>query len=751
MPLAGRADLHAKLTPQRGQAVEATLNGAGLATGNGSGRITLGQLTANARIVDVLGTPSGSGEATLSGVAFGGGNIAKASLKLDNAGPGRFAFRADAAGTIRSPLTVAFGGTAGLTPRTGAFDLQLARLNGTFGTDKFQLTRALNVSAHGNDIAMSGLALTYGRGRLSGDASRRGSVLSLQLTGRDLDLAALGKLAGRNELGGTVAFDANVGGSLGAPQGRFTLTGTGLRMVLPKQRMPSLGLNLDGTWNGRDLGFNGHVSGLKGTALTLSGNAPVVLTQSPFGISLPPQGRLALRVQGSGDLANMADLLPIGEDSLSGKFSLDGGVAGTLAAPSASGHLTISDGRYANFATGAVLTNLRADISGDRDRVTVREFSAKDSGSGALDARGSVSLTGTAPSADLTATLQNFRILGRDEGVLTAGGNITIAGPIASPKITGQLTTGEGDLRIPDNLPPSVTKLQVVEVNSREVRTRAEPLHTPAHRVVAKSKSSKPVPVKASAPAVPAIVDMKIGLPGKIFVRGRGLDSEWRGKFALTGTSDAPKIAGGLEVVRGTFDILGKTFKVTQGRISFDGATTLDPTLDIVAEILAADVVARVLVTGSASAPKITITSTPTMPKEQILSYVLFNRPNTQITAAEGIQVAQAAATLAGGGPGVLDRLRGRVGLDRLVLGSSTGATTSSSLNPAAGGSNTSGTSVSGGKYLAEGVYVGATQGLTPQSSKVVVEIEVRPRVTVEGDFSQKGSTGLGLNYKYDY
>jgi translocation and assembly module TamB len=75
----------------------------------------------------------------------------------------------------------------------------------------------------------------------------------------------------------------------------------------------------------------------------------------------------------------------------------------------------------------------------------------------------------------------------------------------------------------------------------------------------------------------------------------------------------------------------------------------------------------------------------------------------------------------------------------------------SSNLNPASGGSATSGTAISGGKYVAEGVYVGATQGLTPQSSKVIVEIEVRPRVTVQGDFSQSGASGLGLNYKYDY
>ena len=405
------------------------------------------------------------------------------------------------------------------------------------------------------------------------------------------------------------------------------------------------------------------------------------------------------------------------------------------------GHLTITDGRYANFATGAVLTHLRADISGDRDRVTVREFSAGDTGSGTLSAIGSVVLTGASPTADLTATLNNFRILGRDDAVLTGSGSVAIAGSVASPKVTAQLTTGQGDLGIPDSLPPSVTRLQVVEINSR----------APPHPRTARAATTAAAPAKAIPPAVPATLDIKIALPGQIFVRGRGLDSEWRGKLAVAGTSAAPQILGSLEVVRGTFDILGKTFKVTRGTISFDGAKTLDPTIDIVTEVVANDIVAQVLVSGNASAPKIRMSSIPAMPQEQILSYVLFGRASTQITAAEGIQVAQAAAALAGGGSGMLDKLRGGLGLDRLILGSSQSGNASSNLNPAAGGSHTGGTSVSGGKYLADGVYVGASQGLTPQSSKVIVEIEVRPRVTVQGDFSQAGGSGLGLNYKYDY
>ena len=383
--------------------------------------------------------------------------------------------------------------------------------------------------------------------------------------------------------------------------------------------------------------------------------------------------------------------------------------------------------------TGAVLTGMKLDLVGDRDRLTVREFSAGDTASGSLAAQGSVVLAGAGPTADISGTLKSFRIIGRDDAVLAASGTVAIAGPVASPKVTARLTTDKGDLTIPDNLPPSVTRLQVVEVNSRVPRRTT-------------ALAAKPSP-----PAVPASLDIKIAVPGRIFVRGRGLDSEWRGQISVTGTSDAPRIVGSLEAIRGTFDFLGKTFKMVRGNIGFDGAAALDPTLDILAEISAADITAQVSVTGLASSPKIAVTSTPVIPQDEILSRVLFNRAVGQITAAEGIQVAQAAATLAGGGPGVLDRLRGRLGLDRLVFGSAPSGMASSNLNPASGGNAASNTAISGGKYVAEGVYVGASQGLTPQSSKVIVEIEVRPRVTVQGEFSQGGSSGLGLNYKYDY
>jgi translocation and assembly module TamB len=120
------------------------------------------------------------------------------------------------------------------------------------------------------------------------------------------------------------------------------------------------------------------------------------------------------------------------------------------------------------------------------------------------------------------------------------------------------------------------------------------------------------------------------------------------------------------------------------------------------------------------------------------------------------LQLAAAAATLAGGGPGVLDKLRGSLGLDWFRLGSSPTSPTTGTLNPrgaASGGagSTAGSTALSAGKYIAPGVSVGVSQGVSPPTSKVTVEIEVRPHLTIGGEAGQSGSTGIGLNYNYDY
>ena len=231
-----------------------------------------------------------------------------------------------------------------------------------------------------------------------------------------------------------------------------------------------------------------------------------------------------------------------------------------------------------------------------------------------------------------------------------------------------RLTTDQGEVNLPSSLPPNVTRLDVVEMNGQ-----------------AGGRSGRADTGK-TAPALPASLDIQIAVPGRIFVRGRGLDSEWRGQLAIGGTSDAPRITGALHAIRGTFDVLGKTFRVTGGEIAFDGGATIDPVLDITAEVAAADITAQVTLHGPVSAPKLTMSSIPVVPRDEYPGAGAVRPTLGQITTAEGLQVAATAASLAGGGFDVLDKLRGTLGLDRLGFGSAANSLTTAKSKPAANG-----------------------------------------------------------------
>jgi translocation and assembly module TamB len=201
-------------------------------------------------------------------------------------------------------------------------------------------------------------------------------------------------------------------------------------------------------------------------------------------------------------------------------------------------------------------------------------------------------------------------------------------------------------------------------------------------------------------------------------------------------------------------DFLGKSFVIRRGVITFPTGRVTEPQLDVQAEYSANDIVAQVMLTGSPTAPNLVLTSRPTLPQDEILSRVLFGEDTSRITPAQGAQLALAANNLASGGPGILDRLREGIGLDRLDFGSA-------STNPAAppprhtngsssGSGEDAGPMVSGGKYIAPGVFVGVSQGTTADTSSARVEVDITRGLT---GYSSVGavSSQVGLDWRMDY
>ena len=221
--------------------------------------------------------------------------------------------------------------------------------------------------------------------------------------------------------------------------------------------------------------------------------------------------------------------------------------------------------------------------------------------------------------------------------------------------------------------------------------------------------------------------------PGGVFVRGRGLESEWAGSLTITGTAANPQIQGKIEPVRGSFDFLGKRSVLDQGRIGIQGLK--DITIDLTAVYERPGFRALISVSGTPAQPKITLKSDPELPQDEILARVLFNKSTGGLSIGEAAQLASAAAALASGEPGVLDNLRTAAGLDRLTLGSS----------EEGGGLGT----VEAGRNISENVYVGVEQGTSAAST--VVEVSITDNLKLRSTTSSEGSSRVGARWQWDY
>jgi translocation and assembly module TamB len=232
-------------------------------------------------------------------------------------------------------------------------------------------------------------------------------------------------------------------------------------------------------------------------------------------------------------------------------------------------------------------------------------------------------------------------------------------------------------------------------------------------------------------------LNLEVQVPGQAYLRGRGLDSEWAGNLAVTGSTGQPRIVGKLRAVRGTFSLIGKTFQLKDSTVQVamrQGSP--DALLDISAVNESSDLEVYVDVTGWASSPEFAWRSVPELPQDEVIARLLFDKGTGQLSPFEAVQLASAVAELSGqGGPPLLDTLRRTIGVDTLRLS----------------GEGESGPKVEAGKYLSERVYVGVQQGAGGDSSGARIELQVLPNISIESEVEATGGANVGARFKWDY
>lgn len=666
----------------------------------GPARIAAVTLEADGR--DLTGTPQGRAEvvatrldlpdlgrfAALTLTAEGGAEALALALRGDGAlaGGGPLRLRADAqAALAETPARV-------VVP---LFDL-------VAGEASLALVQPLTVTLDGPDTRIDGLALRLPGGDLRGAAAVHADGLSGDLRLVLRDLAPLAGLIDAPVSAGSADLTARFDTRPASPSLRATLLAPGLRLD-DAEAAGALDLSASASWAGRDLSAQAEIGGGFGDPLRVEARLPLRPGLPP---AIPPGASLDARVLWTGDLARIWDLVPAPNDRLAGQVDIDLAVTGPLDALRPAGRISLTEGAYQNLQTGTILTDLtvRSDLL-PGGGISLR-LDARDGAEGPVEAQ--MDLRGTQLSARLTT--DQAVLIRRDDATAAVTAAITAAGPLTAPLISGEVTIDRAEIRLIGGGGPSVPDLGEVEIKG------------------------EPVPEAPEAGDGGPRLDLRIRAPRDIWVRGRGLDSEWEMDLAVTGPAAAPRITGAVERRRGRLDFLGRDFALERGRIAFFGGPEIDPDIDVMLQHERADITGRIVVRGPASAPEIAFESSPALPEDEVLPRVLFGVSRQSLNAAQAIQLAGGIATLLQGGEGRLGALRSAAGLDVLAVDT--------------GGDDTA---VRLGRNVADGVYVGVRQPIDGGETTVQVEVEVLDNVTVDTETGGATGTSVGVNWRYDW
>lgn len=714
--LAGSVNAAVDLVVEDGrQAVNATARLSSLSWEQEGAVLTADGLSLDASLRDLFGAPAAVVRASATRVVSPQLRVSELAMEVDGA-IDAMSWTLQLAAEREAPLNLSMDGTASVRDSTA--QLTVNALSGQLAEAPLSLRQPLRLALAADRQSLSDLALGIGEGRIDADIALDPKTLAGRLSVSALPLEPIAQFAAGVSATGALTLTSALDWTAERQSLKAEARIAGVGLAEQGQEWPPLDIALVTDWQGREMAIDGTITGIGNAPGEISARLPLVAGAGPPQAALRQDGPLSGRLRWQGEIGPLVALLPLSEHRLSGQGALDLSVAGTVAEPRLVGDARLSDGAYEHLHWGTQMANLNLVASGDSSGSLVLKGSGDDTKQGTLAVEGAVKLDDPAqPTGWLTVKLVKLQALARDELRGEVSADLRAEGGLQELLLSGGTTVERMEIKIPDRLPPSVVDLQIKEVGEP---TRAPP----------------PAPEEKTGAGPLTRLDLVVSMPARVFVRGRGLDSEWGGELTITGTSRKPQIRGTLQVIRGKFAFAGRSFEISSGTLRFLGGDEVEPILDITIAHSRPDLTATIKLSGPVSAPTLSLTSEPTLPDDEILARVIFGKSVRELSPLQSLQLAQSVAQISGAlsGGGVMDTLRQTLGVDALTVDS-----------------GEDGPKVGVGKYLLDNVYVGVRQGATAGSGELAAEIELTPHISLESEIGQDARSNIDLNWHLDY
>lgn len=669
---------------------------------------TVERLNAKFSARDLYRRPMLDGEIAVDNARVGSETIGKARLVARPAGAGAAALdlALDARGfNIASRAT--------LTPgdRTR---LDIAQFSAQRAGKRIALAGPAVVTVSGGAVELQGVAVALGSGRLDVNG-RIGDRLDLSARARAVPLSVASIVDSSLGLDGVLDGEARIGGTKAAPSGDW-------RVKVAKATAPQLRANglpaIDVSGAGRLAGgrttLDADVALGASSRLKISGSAPL------------GDGALDLAVKGGLDAALANTMLAANGQTVAGKANVDLRLTGAAANPIVGGAIVIAEGAFNDPLNGVSLNKVAGRLEGRGHDLKIVGLTAQTKNGGQIAVAGQLSL---APNAGMPGSIRiganNAQLASTDIVTSTGDLDLTISGALArAPKVSGRVNLDTMEVSVPDRLPANLKPL----AGSTHIDANGF-----AAQMLALQRKEKAKAARRSNFDV--ALDLAISAPNRIFVRGHGIDAEFGGDLKVGGTLQKPNVLGGFDLRRGKLQLLTQRIDITRGKLAFTGG--LAPQLDFSAETRAADVTAKIAVTGPAAAPVFTFSSSPEMPQDEVLSRLLFAKASGSLTPFQAVQLAAALAQFSGAATGVdaFEKMRKALGVDSLDLD--------------AGGAN--GPTIGASRYITDGVSVGVRTGSRPEQTSVNVGVDVTRGVRIQSETRVDGRTSAGVGVEWEY
>jgi translocation and assembly module TamB len=675
-----------------------------------SDRMTIGAnrldgLKVDLKLADLWGAKIIAGFAQLGRAEIGGQSIT--GVKLTATGSA-FASDLELSGNARGLAISARGRLFGGPPTR----FELASFSAQGGGQRITLAGPATVTYGSDGLDIKDFALRVGAGRLS-LSGHSGSTLALKASASALPLSALDLVSPGLGLSGVADGEATIGGTPANPTGEWRMSLK--RVTAPQTRnagLPAFDVTGSGRLAGGRTSLDVAINAGKGAALRLTGSAP-----------LTADGALDVKVDGSLDARLANAMLSVSGRHAAGSLAVAFQVRGTLAKPQAQGTVRLSGGALTDDQTGFKLSGVTGTFVANGSTIRVDHFAGTTPNAGSISATGEVRLDPTAGfPGSIRLTGRHAQLVANDILSATADMALTISGPLArKPSVDGRITIVGMDIAVPDRFNSVASPIPGTKHLHPTATARAR------LALAAKAKGSG-----ARAPLFDATLALTIAATNRIFVRGRGIYAELGGNLHVNGSARDPQVTGGFELLRGSLLLLSSRLTFTRGDVRFHGGVM--PDLDLVAETSTGGVTARIAVMGPAIQPAFQITSNPSLPEDEILARILFQKASGSLSAFQALELANAVATLSGKAD-AFENVRKSLGVDSLDIGTS-----------ASGGALVSAT-----RAINDRVSVGVTTGARPQDNGVNLNFDVTRHVRLQAGVDSSGGSSAGVGLEWEY